>query len=245
MRQRWGFDGYVESDRRAMHSTVPSILARVSVELDEEPEFYSADNVMAALAAGQITQADIDELIRRRFVKMFEFGYFDNPYNSFLPTDFAAGAAVARQAAEEGIVLLKNEGNFLPLGKNIRSVALIGAQWFAGMATLPPRNGNPAELTTVISPPQFTITPEQGLRNTLAKIGSAATVTYNNGSDIASAVALARQSDVAIVMVGNTPRETRDIPTLSLPVVPAIDPRPDPCDPERKRTAPRLPSAPW
>ena len=244
LRQRWGFDGYVESDRRAMHSTVPSILARVSIELDEEPKFYSADNVMTALAAGQITEADIDELLRRRYLKMFEFGHFDNPYNRFLPTDFAAGAAVARQAAEEGIVLLKNEGNFLPLGRNIRSVALIGAEWFAGMATLPPRNGNPAELTTVISPPQFTVSPEQGLRNTLAKIGSAATVTYNNGSDIASAVALARQSDVAIVMVGNTPRETRDIPTLSLPVVPAMDPPPDPCDPSEEEECPETPPAP-
>ncbi len=118
---------------------------------------------------------------------------------------------MARQAAEEGIVLLKNEGNLLPLGRNIKSVALIGAEWFAGMASLPPRNGDPAELTTVMSPPQFTVSPEQGLRNTLAKIGSAATVTYNNGSNIASAVALARQSDVTILMVGNTPRETRDL----------------------------------
>jgi beta-glucosidase len=244
LRQRWGFDGYVESDRRALHSTVGSILARVSIELDKQPKFYSAANVKAALAAKEITEADIDELLRNRYLKMFEFGYFDNPYNSFLPTDFAAGAAVARQAAEEGIVLLKNAGNFLPLGTNIRSVALIGAQWFAGMASLPPRNGNPAELTTVITPPEFTVSPEQGLRNALAKIGSAATVTYNNGSDIASAVALAQQSDVAILMVGNTPRETRDLTTLSLPVVPALDPPPDPCDPSGDEVCPETPEGP-
>ncbi len=241
VRQRWGFDGYVESDRRALHSTAGSILARVSIELDKQPKFYSDSNVMAALAAREITEADIDELLRTRYLKMFEFGYFDHPYNAFLPTDFAPGAAVARQAAEEGIVLLKNEGNFLPLGNNIRSVALIGAQWFAGMASLPPRNGNPHELTTVISPPQFTVTPEQGLKNALTKIGATATVTYNNGSDIHSAVALARQSDVAIVMVGDTPRETRDIPTLSLPVVPATDTPPDPCDPSAEEDCPETP----
>ncbi|MGH9629692.1 MAG: glycoside hydrolase family 3 C-terminal domain-containing protein [Bryobacteraceae bacterium] len=229
--QRWGFDGYVESDRRAQQSTVPSVLARVSVELDEVPEWYSPERVKAALSAGQITMADIDELLRRRYFKMFQFGHFDTPYNRFLPIDYSVGAAVARQAAEEGIVLLKNEGNFLPLGSNIRSVALIGAEWFAGMAALPPRNGQWEELATVISPPQFTISPEQGLRNTLAEIGSAATVTYNNGSNIASAVALARQSDVVVLMVGNTPRETRDIPNLSLPVVPAMDPPEDDCDP--------------
>src|SRR6185312_5802087 len=117
-------------------STVGSILGRVSIELDAKPKFYSADNVMAALASREIAEADIDELLRPRYLEMFEFGYFDNPYNRFLPTDFAADAAVARRAAEEGIVLLKNDRNFLPLGNDIRSVALIGAEWFAGMATL-------------------------------------------------------------------------------------------------------------
>ena len=110
LRERWGFNGYVESDRRAQQSTVPSILGRVSVELDEEPEWYSPDRIKAALSAGQITMANIDELVRRRFVKMFEFGDFDTPYNRFLPIDYSVGAAVARQAAEEGIVLLKNQG---------------------------------------------------------------------------------------------------------------------------------------
>jgi beta-glucosidase len=229
LRQRWGFEGYVESDRRALHSTVGSILGRVSIELDWKPRHYSTDKVKAALDAGQITVADIDELLRTRYLKMFEFGNFDNVYKSFVPNDFAAHDVAARQVAEQGIVLLKNEGNFLPLGNNIKSVALIGAQWFAGMATLPPRNLSPAELTTVISPPQFTVTPEQGLKNTLAKIGANATVTYNNGSDIGSAVALARRSDVAVVMVGDTPRETRDRTTLSLPKVPATNPPAGPC----------------
>src|SRR6185312_3731945 len=145
LRQRWGFDGYVESDRRALHSTAGSIQAGVSIELDSTPKFYSEANVRAALAAREITEADIDKLLRSRYLKMFEFGNFDNPDNRFLPTDFAAAAAVAGQAAREGIVLLKNDRNFLPLGTNIRSIALIGPQWFAGMATFPPRNGNPAE----------------------------------------------------------------------------------------------------
>jgi beta-glucosidase len=228
--KRWGFQGYVESDRRAVHSTAGSILARMSIELDSEPRFYSATSVNTAIAAGEVTEADIDALLRGRYVKMFEFGHFDEPYDAFLPTDYTGHAAVAKKAAEEGVVLLKNQGDFLPLTKEIRSVALIGAEWFAGMATIPPRNGNPTELATVISPPELTIAPQRGLENTLAKLGSTATVTYNNGSDITAAVALAQASDVVIVMVGDTPRETRDRIDLRLPTVPAANSAPDPCD---------------
>jgi beta-glucosidase len=228
---RWGFQGYVESDRRATHSTAGSILARMSIELDSKPKFYSATNVKAAIAAGEVTEADIDELLRGRYLKMFEFGQFDTPYDAFLPTDYSADALVAKKAAEEGVVLLQNQGNFLPLGASIRSVALIGAEWFAGMATLAPRNGNPKELTTIISPPAFTISPLQGLKNTLTRLGSTATVTYHNGSNIPGAVALAKASDIVIVMVGDTPRETRDLVNLNLPTVPATAVPPDPCDP--------------
>jgi beta-glucosidase len=228
---RWGFQGYVESDRRATHDTAGSILARMSIELDSKPEFYSAANVKAAIAAGEVTEGDIDELLRGRYSKMFEFGQFDTPYDAFLPTDYSADALVAKKAAEEGVVLLQNQGNFLPLGASIRSVALIGAEWFAGMATLSPRNGDPTELTTIISPPAFTVSPLQGLKNTLTRLGSAATVTYDNGSNIASAVALAQASDIVILMAGDTPRETRDLVNLNLPTVPATAIPPDPCDP--------------
>src|SRR5690606_20568351 len=124
LRDRWGFDGYMVSDRRAMHSTVAPIRALVSFELDFEPDWYDEESIMAALGSGEITEADIDALLRPRFTKMFEFGHFDEAYDQFLPVDFAAHAEVAREAAAGSIVLLKNDG-LLPLNPNVQSIALI------------------------------------------------------------------------------------------------------------------------
>jgi beta-glucosidase len=216
LRGSWGFDGYVLSDRRAMHSTVPSIRAGVGFELDYEPEWYRPALIKAAIAAGEITEADIDNLLRPRYLKMFEFRHFDEAYDRFLPVDLKAHAQVSRKAADGAVVLLKNDG-LLPLRPDLTSVALIGAEWFAGEATMPPRSGDRTELENVVAP--YTVTPRQGLENTLKKLGSSATVTYSDGDVIADAVTAAQGADVAIVMVGDNPRETRDTTTLSLPSI--------------------------
>lgn len=145
-----------------------------------------------------------------RYTKMYEFGFFDNSYNRMLPVDFETNGAKARALAEAGIVLLKNQESLLPLdAAEVQSIALIGHPWFAGSATIPPRNGDPAELTTVIPP--FTVTPEQGLEQYVPA------VTYLDGHDIAAAVELAQNSDVVVLGVGTTPRETRDPTTIRLP----------------------------
>ena len=210
LRDRWGYDGWIESDRRAMHSTVDSLLAGVGYELDEQPVFYSEENIKAAIAAGEITEDDIDAVLLPRYTKMYEFGHFDTSFNRMLPVDFEVNGAKARALAEAGIVLLKNEESLLPLdAEEVQSIALIGHPWFAGSATIAPRNGDPKELATVIPP--FTVTPEQGLEQYVP------TVTYNDGSDIASAVQLAQNSDVVVLGVGTTPRETRDLTTIRLP----------------------------
>jgi beta-glucosidase len=142
--------------------------------------------------------------------------------------DYVAHAQVAREIAEQGIVLLKNEDEFLPLDpKEIRSIALIGAEWFAGMAKLPPRSIR-ADNVSVVAP--FTITPRQGLEHVLMTLGSPATVTYESAGgtgtkeDREEALELARESDVVIVMVGDNPHELCDRETLSLPVIPPADP---------------------
>ena len=75
---------------------------------------------------------------------------------------FAAHGKVAREIADESIVLLKNQNELLPLNPNkVKSIALIGATWFAGMAKLPPRSVR-ANNVGVIAP--YTVTPEEGLQ---------------------------------------------------------------------------------
>ena len=226
LRERWGFDGYVVTDRRAVHDVGPSIKTGVDWELAHiTPLHYSLDpepgqrgnpgseGIRAARAAGTITVSDIDQMLRRRYVQMFKFGHFDTNFDVLFQAapDFLGHGLVAREIAEQSIVLLKNENNMLPLNAaTLKSVALIGAEWFAGQAKLPPRSVR-ADNSNVVAP--YTVTPRDGLQNVLRALGSAATVTYKSGggtgtkADRDRAVALAQRSDVVIVMVGDNPHE--------------------------------------
>lgn len=244
LRQRWGFQGYVISDRRAVHDLAPSIKAGVDWELSHiTPLHYSlepqpgqsgnpgSEGIEAALEAGSIAVSDIDQMLRRRYIQMFTFGHFETNFDVLYEAepDFATHGLVAREVAEQGIVLLKNENNILPLNAtDIQSVALIGAEWFAGEAKLPPRSTTGTN-SNVVAP--YTVTPQEGLENVLRSLGSPATVTYNSAGgtgkkeDRDAAVELATKSDIVIVMVGDNPHETCDRETLSLPIVPPADPR--------------------
>lgn len=215
LRDRWGFDGWIESDRRAMHSTAKSLRAGVAYELDEKPVYYSEEKIMASIERGHISEADIDAALKPRYAKMFEFGQFDNPFNQFVDVDLQANAAKARALGEAGITLLKNDLDTLPLKPEVNSIALIGHEWFAGSAAIAPRNGDPRELATVVPP--FTVTPKEGLEK------YAPTVVYNDGTNIEEAVELARNAQVAVVMVGTTPRETRDLVSIKLPRICKMD----------------------
>ena len=217
LREQWGFDGYVFSDRRAQQSTVPSILAGTDVEVDEEPEWYQPSLVKAAIRSGEVTENDIDDMLRERYIKMFEFGDFDDPHTEFqwdqIADELLPGGShsqVAKQAAAESLVLLRNRANQLPLNAEaVDSIALIGPRWFAGEATLPPRSGDRTRNISVVAP--YEVTPREGLLNTLEALGADdVTVTYNNGRNLASAAELAEESDVTILMVGDVARETWD-----------------------------------
>jgi beta-glucosidase len=244
LRDSWGFQGYVITDRRAVHDVGPSIKAGVDWELahmtplqyamDPEPGQRGnpgSEGIRAALAAGTITIADIDQMLRRRYAQMFKSGQFETNFDVLFEAepDFLAHGLVAREIAEQGIVLLKNQNNVLPLNTaNLNSIALIGATWFAGDAKLPPRSIR-GDNEGVVAP--YKVTPREGLQNALRSLGSAATVTYDSGggtgtkADRDRAVALAQKSDLVIVMVGDNPHELCDRETLRLPVIPPGDPR--------------------
>jgi beta-glucosidase len=111
-----------------------------------------------------------------------------------------ADAAIARQIAAAGIVLLKNDNGLLPLdATKVHSIALIGP--FAGGA----KTGGGGSSAVV---PLHTVTPFAGLK---AEAGGA-TITTDSGSVINSAQAIAKAADVAIVMVGDNRSEGHDTP---------------------------------
>ena len=220
LRNQWRFQGYVFSDRKATNSTGASIKAGLDLELDSTATWFTPAKIKAALAAGEISVADIDAMLKRRFALMFRLGQFDKPINDFTPVDSAAHAETSRLIAEQGSVLLKNQNGLLPLAaSSLRSIALIGAGTFAGAAKLP--STGPKGIITVNAP--HTVAPLQGLNSALKALGSSATVTFDDGTDLARAKALAEKSDAVIVMAGDISLEGEDRANLSLPVVDGVN----------------------
>jgi beta-glucosidase len=206
--QQAGFTGFVTSDWGGIHTTVDSANAGETIEMPFGG-FFGA-NLVQAVANGQVTQATFDTMASRMLTQMFRFGMFDKaPSGSTtaVVTSYAH-AQVALRGAEEGTVLLKNNGT-LPLSPNGgQSVAVIGVDAGAGVQTIGGGSG------TVTSP--GTYTPLYGIQQRLA--GTSDTVTYNDGSDQASAVSLAQSSSVAIVFASdNYGHEEADNTSLNLP----------------------------
>lgn len=218
LRRNWGFDGYVMSDRRAVHDTVSAIKAGMNVELDWAPQYYTPEIIREVLDSGEVTEEDIDNLLRPRYIKMIEFGHMDEPFDKFMPeiVDPMLNGASARKMAEEGSVLLKNDEGFLPLDGEPKTIALIGVEWFAGEAKLSPRSIRDNN-ENVVTP--YTVTPQEGLENVIKELGYETKVTYNDGRDPEAAAKLAAESDVVLLMIGDNPHETADRQTLGFPAI--------------------------
>jgi beta-glucosidase len=130
LKNDWQFDGMVQSDWGATHSTVKAINAGLDEEEGSEPgpTWFNRMDVLFALANKDITEARIDDMVRRKLYAMISTGLIDHPPQKGETIDFAASAAFAQSAEEKSIVLLKNDGAQLPLvaGK-LKSIAVIGS----------------------------------------------------------------------------------------------------------------------
>ena len=122
----WGFTGFVMTDWFAQHSTVAS--ARSGLDLEMPDSTYYGSTLEAAVKTGEVSQATLDDMVRRILTSMFRIGLFDHPTvgdPSAIVTS-AIRQALARQIAEQGSVLLKNDHGILPLSAKVHSVAVIG-----------------------------------------------------------------------------------------------------------------------
>jgi beta-glucosidase len=240
LKERWGFKGFVISDWGSTYSTAATVGAGMDLEMPggepmrhwfARPETQKAGNgagwlteekVLAAVAAGELKQSAVDDNVRRVLRVMFTAGLFDEPHVGGGEVDTPEQRALARRAAAESLVLLKNEGGLLPLdARKTRSLAVIGPS-----AAVPRTGGGGSSLVR----PKYAITLLDGIKEAagprvqvsyalgVAMPGEEATVDPRAARD--EAVALAARSDVAIVAVGYSSKleaEGFDRPSMDLP----------------------------
>jgi beta-glucosidase len=244
LQKRWGFKGFVISDWGSTYSTAATVAAGMNLEMPggepmrvwfAKPEtgkdgngagWLTRDKVLAAVSAGQLKQEAVDDAARRILRVMFSAGLFDAAPAAAGEVDTPEQRALARTAATESIVLLKNEGGALPLGApKIRSVAVIGPS-----AAVARTGGGGSSLVR----PKYAVTALDGIKEaagTQTQVGYALGVAMQ-GDDAGQetpqalarlrneAVELARKSDAAVIVVGYSYKlesEGFDRPSMDLP----------------------------
>ena len=213
LKDEWKFKGFVLSDWGGTHSTVKASAAGLD---NEEPldEFYG-DKLKQAVQSGQVPMAQLDDHARRMLRSEFASGIVDSP-NGKAVVDVEGGFEVARRLAEQSTVLLKNSNGILPLDRTkVQSIAIIGSHADMGMIS----GGGSAQVDPP-GPPhhwqEHVWFPTSPLNAVAAKVPGAK-VQFDSGADPASAAALAKNSDVAIVFANQWQSEGMDLSDLSLP----------------------------
>jgi beta-glucosidase len=190
LRQEWGFDGYVVSDCGAIrdiherHKVVRTAAEAAALAVKAGCDLNCGSTFPAlreAVAEGLIDEATIDRAAKRLFSARFRLGMFDPPEQvpyaqiPYKVNDSPEHRALALRAAHESIVLLKNEGDCLPLSKDLRSIAVIGPNADDLQALLGNYNGTPSKA----------VTPLEGIRK---KVSPHTRLYYARGCKIAEGV---------------------------------------------------------
>jgi beta-glucosidase len=230
LRQELGFRGVVESEgggfgtliyehivRTQKEAGALALKAGVDLDITYEPAYMGP--LIENVEEGRVPIALVDRALRRVLELKFRLGLFENPY---VDVDRAIRTVhsqpyqdLALRAGREGIVLLKNERNLLPLKKNLKSIAVIGPDAENVMNQL--GDYSPHKV------PQHVVTILEGIKT---KAGPEITVVTvkgcgvlgNDKSGFAEATRAAKSADVAIVVVGenqgqNDVDEEKDPPT--------------------------------
>ncbi|WP_457417770.1 beta-glucosidase [Roseateles sp. P5_E7] len=224
----WAYKGYVMSDWGAVHSTVQD----ANGGLDQQSGFpfdkvpYFAKPLRDAVDDGSVPLARIDDMARRILWAMFDKGVVDHPLKTGPiadAIDYAAHAQISQAAAEQSLVLLKNEAGVLPLAPSAapKRVAIIGSYADkaviagGGSAVVTPIGGNAVPglgpggwLTQVWQPSS----PMKALQKQLP----ATQFAFDAGTNVDAAAKAAAAADVAIVFVHQWTAESLDAPSLSL-----------------------------
>jgi beta-glucosidase len=211
LRTEWGFDGYVQSDFWSCRSCAPSLNAGMDHEMPDA-KWLNETNVKAALSDTSLEIKTIDRALVRRYTQMFRLGQFERPYDPG-EIDAQAHGAIARTIGSQIAVLLKNEGNVLPLDPNTGSIVIIGQSKFVDEACL--GGGGSSKVI-----PLYTVPPLEGMQHVLRDLGSSAMVTKvtvaDDSSNLDEAKNAAREADAVVLMAGLVATEGADQPDANM-----------------------------
>ncbi len=235
LRREWGFDGIVVSDYSGVMELMRHGIAadraaagrlglNAGVDVDMVSDIYRKD-LPAEVHAGRVSEAIVDASVRRILRAKYRLGLFADPYRYCDETRerertlTPAHRRAAREIARDTLVLLKNEGDVLPLSKNIRTLAVIGplADDARNMLGNWAAEGRAEDAVTALA----------GIR---AAVSPQTRVLYARGSEIggqdtsgfAEAVRIAKEADAVLLFVGESEHmsaEANSRTSLDLPGV--------------------------
>ncbi len=217
LRHEWGFSGFVVSDWNAVAELIPQGVANNAataaqkailsgVDMDMESGLYRR-SLLELVRSGRVPESVVDEAVRRVLRVKFALGLFEHPYVSDMasgPMPDATHIELARQVAQQSLVLLRNEAfhgaPVLPISSKLRTIALLGP--FADSANEMlgswPGKGDAGTVVTLKS----------ALMERIQQTGGQ--LLYSKGTDIdgtsdrgfSEAVIAAQQSDLVVITLG-------------------------------------------
>jgi len=186
LRNEWNFTGYVTSDCGAIddfylrHKTSKDAESAAADAVlhgtDVECGNVTYKTLVNAVKDGKLTEQQLDISVKRLFTIRFRLGMFDPPEMvkyAQIGTDVLESPqhkSHALKMARQAIVLLKNDGNTLPLSRNLKKIAVIGPNADNALSILGNYNGSPSQLVTAL----------QGIKT---KLGLGTEVIYKKGTD--------------------------------------------------------------
>jgi beta-glucosidase len=215
LRGEWGFDGVVVSDFTGVQELIAhgvaatpaeaGVLALLAgVDVDMVSRIY-LEHLPAAVRAGELREAEVDQAVRRVLRVKQELGLFEDPYRYADPTRERAVALApehleaARGLARESIVLLRNEAGVLPLARDLSRIAVVGALADSARAALGSwvGAGREEDAVSVLEGIRRAVSP-----GTEVLYAPGAGPRGDDTAGFAAAVAAAERSDAVVLVVG-------------------------------------------
>ncbi|HEY1789505.1 MAG TPA: glycoside hydrolase family 3 C-terminal domain-containing protein, partial [Verrucomicrobiae bacterium] len=225
--KEWGFQGFTLADDGAIRrlytdhhvAATPADAVRLAINSGMDMQFYDFDHdtfqnaIIQGVKDGRVSEATLDDAVSRILRAKFLLGLFDRPFvDTNLELSVCRSQAhldLSLEVARQSMCLLKNQDHLLPLNKNLKRIAVIGP------------NGNVVQTGDYTGHQLSLDTPDYGIFEQVKKIVSPdARVQFADGQEIGDAIALATNSDVVILALGENSKlsgEAHDRSNLDLP----------------------------